>query len=487
MTKRAIFVVFLALAVIPSSFFASGLVLAATAPSLGTAQSFAVLGGSTVTNTGPSVIYGDLGVSPGSAVTGFPPGIVTPPGTIHAADAAAAQAQSDVTIAYNSLAGESYDVDLTDQDLGGLTLVSGVYFFSSSAQLTGTLTLDAENNPNSVFIFQIGSTLTTASNSSVVVINAPPNFCNKYWQVGSSATLGTGTAFQGNILALQSITLNTGASLYGRALARNGAVTMDSNQITVPCGALLSLTKTVSPATYSEVGDVLTYTLVATNDGNITLANVSISDSGLTITGSTPAQPTTLAPGAILTVTGTRTITQGDIDSGSLNNTATASGTSPAGAPVSATASATATAQGEGISLSPTGAINAVGTEHTVTAKVQNATGAAVPEVNVTFIIIAGPNKDLTGDAVTDASGLATFTYSSAVEGTDTIQACYDGYVPAVQSTAVQSQICSNVVTKTWQAGVPPVPELSTIVLFGIGLLMLGGLVVLVRRKASAA
>jgi hypothetical protein len=137
---------------------------AQTAPSLGSAQSFAVLGGSTVTNTGPSVIAGDLGVSPGSAVTGFPPGIVVS-GTIHAADAVAAAAQVSVTTAYNSLAGQACTQDLTGQDLGGMTLTAGVYCFSSSAQLTGTLTLNAQGNAAAVFIFKIGSTLTTASGS----------------------------------------------------------------------------------------------------------------------------------------------------------------------------------------------------------------------------------------------------------------------------------------------------------------------------------
>jgi Ice-binding-like len=201
--------------------------------SLGTAQSFAVMGGSTVTNTGPSVIGGDLGLSPGSAVTGFLPGIVTPPATIHIADSVALQAQNDVATSYTSLAGLALTQDLTGQDLGGLTLTPGVYHFSSSAQLTGALTLNALGNADALFVFQIGSTLTTASSSSVMVINGGDG-CNIFWQVGSSATLGTTTNFEGNILADQSITLNTGANITdGRVLAQNGAVTLDTNNISI--------------------------------------------------------------------------------------------------------------------------------------------------------------------------------------------------------------------------------------------------------------
>jgi hypothetical protein len=202
--------------------------VAQTAPSLGSAQSFAVLGGSTVTNTGSSTINGDLGVSPGSAVTGFPPGLVS--GTIHAADAVSLAAQNSVTTAYNSLASQTCTQDLTGLDLGGQTLTPGVYCFSSSAQLTGALTLNAQGNGNAVFIFQIVSTLTTASSSSVVLINGG-SLCNVFWQVGSSATLGTATSFAGNILALTSITLTTGASVTGRTLARTGAVTLDTNTV----------------------------------------------------------------------------------------------------------------------------------------------------------------------------------------------------------------------------------------------------------------
>lgn len=203
---------------------------------LGSAGDFAVIAGSTVTNTGPTVINGGhVGVTPGSAITGFLPGIVMPPYTIHAADAVSLQAQIDLTTAYNAAAGLPPEIDLTGQDLGGLTLTPGVYSFPSSAQLTGTLTLNNLGNPDAEFVFQIGSTLTTASNSSVVTINngGGAGGCTVFWQVGSSATLGTGTAFEGHILALTSITMNTGATiLEGSALARNGAVTLDDNTIT---------------------------------------------------------------------------------------------------------------------------------------------------------------------------------------------------------------------------------------------------------------
>jgi hypothetical protein len=198
---------------------------------LGTTQSFAVLAGSTVTNTGPTVVTGDLGVSPGDAVTGFPPGLVSG-GTTQAGSAVALQAELDATTAYDALAAQACNRDLTGQDLGGMTLTPGTYCFSSSAQLTGALTLDAQGNPAAVFVFQIGSTLTTASSSSVRMLNGGTS-CSVYWQVGSSATLGTGTRFTGSIIALTSITLTTGASVSGRAVARNGAVTLDTNTVSV--------------------------------------------------------------------------------------------------------------------------------------------------------------------------------------------------------------------------------------------------------------
>ncbi|KTD09355.1 ice-binding family protein [Legionella jamestowniensis] len=192
---------------------------------------FAILGATTVTNAGPSVINGDLGVSPGTAVTGFPPGTVN--GTIYAGVEPAGSAQDQAATRYTQLSAPATpcEVNLTGTNLGGRTLAPGVYCFNSSAALTGTLVLDGQGDPNATFVFQIGSTLTTASNSAVLLTGGATSN-NVHWQIGSSATFGTETAFQGNVYALTSITMNTGADLIGRAVALNGAVTLDTNIVT---------------------------------------------------------------------------------------------------------------------------------------------------------------------------------------------------------------------------------------------------------------
>jgi type VI secretion system secreted protein VgrG len=233
---------------------------------LGTAGSYSVLAGQTVTNTGPSVLQRNLGVFPKDAVTGFPPGLVL--GAIDRGDAVADQAQQDLTTAYNDAAGRPTNEDLTGEDLGGKTLIAGVNTFSSSAQLTGELTLDGEGDPKAVFIFQIGSTLTTASASSINLVRGAQS-CNVFFQVGSSATLGTGTDFIGTILALTSISANSGATINGRLLARNGSVTLDNNVIRTPnCAAATSTpststTPTATPSSEPSASDTPTATVTS--------------------------------------------------------------------------------------------------------------------------------------------------------------------------------------------------------------------------------
>lgn len=211
---------------------------ALAAPSLGSAQAFSVLGGSTVTNVGGTTLGGNLGVAPGLAITGFPAGVVV--GTVHAGDATAVQAKSDLASAYGAVASATCGANLTGTDLGGQVLSPGVYCFGAAAALTGTVVLDAQGNPDAEFTFQVGSTLTTSTNASVVLINGA-QACHVFWGVGSSATLGVGSSFVGTILAQVSATVGTNASVAGRVLAQNGAVTLDANAIAAgTCSLLVS-------------------------------------------------------------------------------------------------------------------------------------------------------------------------------------------------------------------------------------------------------
>jgi hypothetical protein len=261
----------LLLGVLSALIFAGTAVAAPASVGLGSAASFSVLAGSTVTNTGPTTMFGDLGLSPGSSVTGAPHVL----GATHVDDAVAIGAKNDLTTAYGDAASRppsgSAGTDLADQ-----TFLPGVRTASSSLLLSsGSVTLDAQGDPNAVFIFQIGSTLITGSNTSVSLINGA-QACNVFWQVGSSATLGTGTRFVGTIMASATITANTAATVHGRLLARTGAVNLDTNTITTSNCASSGTgggggTETSTPAETAKLAEAATLAqAVATTGGSVT-------------------------------------------------------------------------------------------------------------------------------------------------------------------------------------------------------------------------
>jgi LPXTG-motif cell wall-anchored protein len=266
----------------------------ATVP-LGTSANYSVLGGSAVTNTGSSTLGSSLGVWPGTSIIGFPPGKVLAPGTTNKTNAAAQNAQSDLTAAYVNAAGRPIDAT-TAADLSGRTLQGGVYAGPSKGALglTGKLTLDGAGNANSVFIFQTNSTLITGSSSTVTLINGA-QACNVFWQVGSSATLGTGSVFTGNILALTSITVNRSVTVHGRALARNGEVTLNNDTFTAPsCGtssAVATTTTTAAAPAATTVTAAATATTVAklprtgSTSGPLAMLAVGLCAGGLAIAG----------------------------------------------------------------------------------------------------------------------------------------------------------------------------------------------------------
>lgn len=236
---------------------------------LATSGNYSVLGATTVTNTGPSVLGQSLGLSPGTDTPGFPPGMVLAPGTVEVANAVSLQAQNDLIAAYLDAANRPVEFTQTNPDLVGLTLAPGVYAGSSKAplSLSGQLILDGQGNNAAVFIFQTDSTLITSSASSILLINGASE-CNIFWQVGSSATLGTGSQFVGNILALTSISVQTGVTVHGRALARNGAVTLDTDVFTQPSctgSTLTAPTTTVAVAPTTPI--VTNITLPRTGQG----------------------------------------------------------------------------------------------------------------------------------------------------------------------------------------------------------------------------
>jgi hypothetical protein len=250
----------LLLGLLSTLIFASSALGATATVGLGSAASFSVLGGSTVTNTGPTTMFGDLGLSPGSSVTGAPHVL----GGTHVDDAVAIGAKSDLTTAYNDAASRPSNGS-AGTDLAGQTFLSGVRNASSSLLLSsGSVTLNAQGDPNAVFIFQIGSTLITGSNTTVSLINGA-QACNVFWQVGSSATLGTGTRFVGTVMASATITANTAATIHGRLLASTGAVNLDTNTITTSnCASSASGggggggTETTTPAEATKLAEANT-------------------------------------------------------------------------------------------------------------------------------------------------------------------------------------------------------------------------------------
>ncbi len=278
--------------------FAGFVIAAVVGINLGNADGFAILAGSTVTNTGTSAITGDLGLSPGSSVTGFPPGTLA--GTQHISDGAANRAKDDLVLAYNAAAGET-PVTTIATELGGTTKNAGIYSSASGTfGITGTLTLDAQGDPNAIFVFKTATTLITAGSSHVSLINGA-QACNVYWQVGSSATLGTSSVFEGNIFALTAITLTTSASVEGRLLARNGAVTLDTNVVTKPsCTTpppaptpvssapsnggfnaplpLINVTKVPTPLALPAGPGSVTYNYVVTNIGVVPMYGIWVRD-----------------------------------------------------------------------------------------------------------------------------------------------------------------------------------------------------------------
>jgi hypothetical protein len=301
---------------------------------LGTAAAYGVLGGSTITNTGLTVIGAPIGLSPGSSITGFPPGIDKGEDINNGP---ATQAKADAETAYQVLAGLPSSKDLTGTDLGGQTLLPGVYTFSSSGGLTGTLTLDGGGAANSQFVFQFGSTITTASVSSVVLINGA-QACNVFWQVGSSATLGTGTKFLGNVVARTSITVTTGVSLsQGGFYALDGAVTLDTNSID-PNGACGALPATPSSATPSSASPTNIVTLSSITVTTPSIISITPLPSVVTIT--TTSTKTNSASTTTITISVPVTVTQ-TVSASTFKTTCTSTTTKWTTKPQTTTASAT--------------------------------------------------------------------------------------------------------------------------------------------------
>jgi hypothetical protein len=398
---------------------------------LGSAASFGVLAGATVTSTGATVVNGNLGVSPGSALTGFPPGIVTG-GAIYLADPVAAQAESDLTTAYNSAAGQPCPGPPLPGDIGGTTITPGVYCNASSVGITGTVTLNGNGNPNAVFIFQIGSTLTTAAGNSAVVLIGGAVASNVFWQVGTSATLGTNTIFNGTILAQASITVTTGAALNGRALARTGAVTLADNALTVPAPPGLPPSVTCS---YPS--------------GQVAVAY----SSSLVATGGTPPY--------------TFSISAGSLPPGLTLNTATGAIT---GAPTSAGTFSDTSKVVDSLGASSTSACGI--TVAPVTAPILSLTCASnsgqVGQLYVSSLVAAGgtPPYIYSISAGSLPTGLTLNTSTGAISGKPATAGSFSYTAKVVDSaSASATSSCGPLIVAAVSVGIPGVPAPPSLIL----------------------
>ena len=416
-----------------AALFTAQAALAQVPPTLGKTQTFAVLGATTVTNTGPTVVTGDLGLSPGTSVTGFPPGTVVG-GSIHATDPLAGQAQTDNTTAYGDLAAEACNTTYAvPTDLSGLTLVPGVYCFDSSAALTGTVTLDAGGVVTAVWVFKINSTLTTGSSSVVKLTNGAQN-CNVFWQVGSSATIGTSSTFVGSIFALTSITLTTDAKVFGRALAQNGAVTMDSNTVAVPVCA----TSPVAPI----LGKA--FNPASINAGGTSSLTITLSNPGTTSATLSDPLVDTMPSGVVTSGSASTTCSGGTASSTSTEVTLTG-GSIAAGGSCTLTVGVTAPAGGSFINSIAAGAL--------MTSNGNNA-GPAVATLTVNTPIVAPTLGKAFIPPTINASGTSTLTITLSNAGTTPaslseplVDTMPSGLV--IAATPVPSNTCGGTVSTT--------------------------------------
>jgi type VI secretion system secreted protein VgrG len=292
---------------------------------MGTADDFSVLAGSTVTNTGTSAFANSVGVWPGTVITGVTPAMIGPSGTIEAGTSVAQAAQADLTTAYVDAAGRPVDVTTSTGQLGGLVLIGGVYAAPSKAALglTGILTLDGGGNSNSVFIFQTDFAFDTAASSNILLVNGALE-CNVFWQVGGAATLGASSTFVGSILAQTAITVGAGVEFHGHALARDAAVTLDTDTFTEPTCAAVDPTTTTVPVTTSTTVPVTTSTTVpvttsTTEPGTTTTTQLSTTSTEPVATSTTePVTTSTTEPGTTpttqLSTTSTEPVTATSLD-----------------------------------------------------------------------------------------------------------------------------------------------------------------------------